>query len=70
MGSPIISRTWSISTFPRIPGDIGNANSCSFPARYKVVKETQTDKIMGDEADLNMLQLFIQAPQELEREIV
>jgi len=56
--------------FPRIPGDIGNAYSYNFPVRYKVVKGAITDKIMGDEPDLNMLQLFIQAAQELERRIV
>ena len=54
--------------FPRIPGDIGNAYSYNFPVRYKVVKGAEPDKIMGDEPDLNMLQLFIQAAQELERE--
>jgi hypothetical protein len=54
--------------FPRIPGDIGNANSYNFPVRYKVVKGAEPDKIMGDEPDLDLLQLFIQAAQELERE--
>ena len=54
--------------FPRIPGDIGNAYSYNFPVRYKVVKGASTDKIMGDEPDLDMLQRFIQAAQELERE--
>jgi len=54
--------------FPRISGDIGNAYTYKFPVRYKVVKGAQTDKIMGDEPDLNMLQFFIQAAQELERE--
>jgi hypothetical protein len=70
MNLPIISRMWSISHFPRIPGNIGNANSYNVPARYNVVKGAQTDKIMGDEPDLNMEQLFIQAAQELERQIV
>ena len=54
--------------FPRIPGDIGNACSYNFPVRYKVVKGAKTDKIMGDEPDLDMLDPFIQAAQELERE--
>jgi Asp/Glu/hydantoin racemase len=54
--------------FPRIPGDIGNANSYNFPVRYKVVKGAGPDKIMGDEPDLDLLQCFIQAAQDLERE--
>jgi len=56
------------TNFPRIPGDIGNSYSYNFPVRYKVVKGAKTDKIMGDEPDLDMLQPFIQAAQELERE--
>jgi hypothetical protein len=54
--------------FPRIPGDIGNARSYNFPVRYKVVKGVKTDKIMGDRPDLDILQPFILAAQELERE--
>ena len=54
--------------FPRIPGDIGNARSYNFPVRYKVVKGAKTDKIMGDRPDLDILQPFILAAQELERE--
>jgi len=56
--------------FPRIPRNIGNANSYNFPVRYKVVKGVGPDKIMGDEPDLDLLQCFIQAAQELERRIV
>jgi len=54
--------------FPRIPGDIGNACSYNFPVRYKVVKGAETDKIMGDEPNPDILRPFIQGAQELERE--
>jgi hypothetical protein len=47
-----------------------NANSYNFPVCYKVVKGAGPDKIMGNEPDLDLLQCFIQAAQELERRIV
>ncbi|RPJ04533.1 MAG: aspartate/glutamate racemase family protein, partial [Deltaproteobacteria bacterium] len=56
------------TVFPRIPGDIGNAYSYTFPVRYKVVKGAKPDKIMKNEPDLDMLEPFIQAARELESE--
>lgn len=54
--------------FPRVPGDIGNAYTYSFPVRYKVVKGAKTHLIMGNEPDTDLLPPFIEAAQELERE--
>jgi hypothetical protein len=54
--------------FPRLPGDIGNARTYDFPVRYKVVRGAKTHMIMGDEPDVELLQPFIQAARELERE--
>jgi len=56
------------TVFPRLPGDIGNASTYGFPVRYKVVRGASPDKIMGDAPDLALLQPFIEAAQELERE--
>lgn len=33
--------------FPRLPGDIGNAETFDFPVKYKIVKGAQPNKIMG-----------------------
>jgi hypothetical protein len=56
------------TTFPRPPGDIGNAYSFDFPVRYKIVKGAVQGKIMGHEPDADLIQPFIVAAQELERE--
>ena len=54
--------------FPRIPGDIGNALTYSFPVKYKIVKGAYCDKIMGSNIDNSLLNSFILAAQELENE--
>lgn len=54
--------------FPRIPGDIGNARSYKIPVRYKVVKNADPGRIMGDAPDVELLQPFIEAARELEAE--
>lgn len=36
------------TNFPRIPGDIGNAKSYEIPVRYKIVKNAQPCRIMGN----------------------
>ncbi|MCI9156854.1 MAG: aspartate/glutamate racemase family protein [Lawsonibacter sp.] len=57
------------TTFPRIPGDIGNAKSYpGVPVRYKVVKNAFTSRIMGQDHDPALLEPFIQAARELEDE--
>ena len=57
------------TTFPHIPGDIGNAKSYpGVPVRYKVVKNAFTSRIMGQDHDPALLEPFIQAARELEDE--
>ena len=54
------------TSFPRIPGDIGNASTFSFPVLYKTVKDGTPTKVV-----LNLtkedLQPFIDAAVELEQ---
>ena len=52
------------TNFPRIPGDIGNPDTFSFPVMYKVVKGASTRKVVVD-ADPDLLQPFITAGREL-----
>ena len=55
--------------FPRIPGDIGNANTYpGINVRYKIVKGADAPKIMGKNPDPSLIQPFIEAAQELETE--
>ena len=56
------------TTFPRPPGDIGNALSFDFPVRYKTVKGAVQSKIMGDRPADELLAPFIEAARELEAE--
>ncbi|AEE91731.1 conserved protein of unknown function [Tepidanaerobacter acetatoxydans Re1] len=53
--------------FPRICGDIGNAGTFCFPVRYKKVVGATSQKVVKD-ADLSLVQPFIEAAKELERE--
>jgi len=55
------------TVFPRIPGDVGNANTFSFPVRYKVVKGASAQRVVKD-CDPTLLEPFIDAARELERE--
>jgi len=54
--------------FPRPKGDIGNASSYRFPVRYKKVEGAITAKIMGPEPAKDLLDPFIKAAIELEKE--
>lgn len=54
-------------SFPRIPGDIGNATTFNFPVLYKVVRDAPIQKIIN-ERDEKYLQPFISAARELERD--
>lgn len=54
--------------FPRLPGDIGNAETFDFPVKYKIVKGARPNKIMGSNIDSDLLEPFIKAAQELESE--
>src|SRR5258707_8150985 len=51
---------------PRIPGDVGNAETWPFPAHYIVVKGADTSRIMGKDPDPTLLAPFIDAARELE----
>ncbi len=53
--------------FPRIPGDMGNAESWPFPVLYKVVREASPDRVVRNRAE-GMLPAFIAAAQELVRD--
>ena len=50
--------------FPRIPGDIGNAESWPFPVLYKLVRGASPDRVVRRGAD-GLLDRFIQAGHEL-----
>ncbi|MEW5724620.1 MAG: aspartate/glutamate racemase family protein [Thermodesulfobacteriota bacterium] len=56
------------TSFPRIPGDIGNASTFPFPVRYKVVEEATADKVLNPEGDPTLLAPFVRAARELEQE--
>jgi Asp/Glu/hydantoin racemase len=55
------------TSFPRIPGSIGNLNTFSFPVVYKVVKRTNVQNIILD-PDMSLISDFVQAGRELESE--
>jgi len=50
--------------FPRVFGDIGNANTWPFPVQYKVVRGATPDKIVRNDPR-EMVEEFIQAGREL-----
>src|SRR5680860_121886 len=54
------------TVFPRIPGELGNATSFSYPVRYHVVKGASPQKV-AREKDPKLLNVFIEGAQELER---
>ncbi|MEH6633292.1 MAG: aspartate/glutamate racemase family protein [Halopseudomonas aestusnigri] len=57
------------TSFHRIPGDIGNAQSFNYPVRYKAVKSATTDQIVAKGSKARaLLPLFIKAALELERD--
>jgi Asp/Glu/hydantoin racemase len=56
------------TSFPRPPGDIGNARSYDFPVRYKTVRGAVQSKIMGHAPDAALIEPFIAAARELERD--
>lgn len=55
------------TSFPRIPGDIGNSTTFDFPVNYKVVFGATSRRVV-QEQDPKLLKYFIQAAQELESE--
>ncbi len=55
------------TAFPRIPGDVGNADTFFFPVRYKIVKGASLQSVVKD-GNSGLLEPFIEAARELERE--
>lgn len=55
------------STFPRIPGDLGNATTFDFPVRLRVVKDAWYDRVVV-EGDDKLLEPFVAAAKDLEVE--
>lgn len=54
------------TSFPRIPGDIGNAQSWPFPVLFKVVPGASPDRVVRKNAE-GLLPAFIEAGRELVR---
>ena len=52
--------------FPRPPGDVGNATTWPFPTQYRIVKGTDTSRIMGEAPDPTLLEPFLEAARDLE----
>lgn len=50
--------------FPRIPGDMGNAETWPFPVLYKVVKGASPQRVVREQAH-GLLDAFLDAAQEL-----
>lgn len=50
--------------FPRIPGDMGNAQTWPFPVMYRVVRGASPDKVVRNKAE-GLVDAFIDAAREL-----
>lgn len=55
------------TVFPRLPGDVGNPDTFSFPVLHKIVKGANPNRVVKN-ADPLLLQHFIDAAGDLERE--
>ena len=55
------------TTFPRVPGDVGNESSYPFPVRIKKVHGATVQRVVYD-ADPTLRELFVDAARELESE--
>ena len=53
--------------FPRIPGDIGNASTFSFPVLYRVVKGASPSRVVM-EGDSGLIEPFLVAGRDLIKE--
>lgn len=52
------------TSFPRIPGDMGNATTWNFPVAYRIVKGATPDRVLS--ADTTLSGAFIDATRDLE----
>lgn len=50
--------------FPRIPGDMGNAQTWPFPVLYRIVRDASPDRVVRHRAE-GMLDAFIEAAEDL-----
>ena len=50
--------------FPRIPGDIGNAQTWPFPVHYKIVRGASVKRVVEQKAE-GLLEPFVNAAEEL-----
>ncbi len=55
------------TSFPRIPGDIGNATTFPFPVRYQIVKGANPVNVVSG-YDPEIVALFVEGAKELERQ--
>jgi Asp/Glu/hydantoin racemase len=55
------------TVFPRIPGDIGNPDTFSFPVHYKIVLGASPQRVVK-EADVRLLEPFKEAARSLEKQ--
>jgi Asp/Glu/hydantoin racemase len=55
------------AAYPRIPGNVGNASTFDFPVRYKEVQGASIERLIN-RMDPGLLEPFIEAARELERE--
>jgi len=55
------------SSFPRIPGDVGNASTWPFPVLYRVVDGATPDRVVRSLTDGELLARFLEAACDLER---
>lgn len=53
--------------FPRIQGDMGNAQTWPFPVHYKIVRDASPDRVVRQNAE-GLLGHFVDAAQELVRD--
>ncbi len=53
--------------FPRIPGDMGNATTWSFPVLYRIVRDASPDLVVRRGAE-GMLSAFVDAARDLVRD--
>ena len=65
MTAPAIGILMLETTFPRIPGDIGNPESFDFPVRYKTVEGASPHRVVKL-ADPKLIAPFSKAAQEFE----
>jgi hypothetical protein len=53
------------TTFPRLPGDVGNATTWPFPVAYSIVRGARPERLVQPDADPALLEPFVVAAKEL-----